>query len=506
MNPWLWVILVCVIAVLAVVEFTLLARRPRVVSASEALAGTFIWVMAAALFGRVIYYVYENNWLGIQALLNDPSAPVRVNGATALTQFVTVYVTEMALSLDNIAALTLLLVYYNVPRTLVARVLYWAVTVALVVRLAVIGAVGPFASSVDWLHYVFAGLLIVAVVRILLLPDASEQAGRRRWRGGGVLPRLVARFVHVADEQHGSGLTTKVKDEAGRTRRALTPLAAVVLVVAIADLTYAADFLPAAYTITREPFIAFAGNAFALLTLRSLYFSIAPFMRRFRFLKLSLVFILLWVAVNTLFFFEARRPAEVMLGVVCGILACGVVASVLVERRRPGAVDPHLEHGPYDFRPAPIDDIKEAAAATRRNFRKVCILIAGTAVIIFGIIIAPLPGPGPTVLVPIGIAILATEFIWARRLLDRLKEEGDKLASKTDQWSAKVPKWAVVLLLVVWPLVWGGLWWWLHSHDRKVLATLAMATGFGLAFPIVLWAWRRLRGVKKSSAAETKTS
>ncbi|MBY0307222.1 MAG: hypothetical protein K2Q09_00625 [Phycisphaerales bacterium] len=495
MSPWVWVILLAVIAVLAVVEFTLLARRPRVVSPSEALAGTFIWVVAAAMFGRVIYDVYQNDWLGIQTLLNDPSGPARVDGATALAQFVTVYVTATALSLDNIAALTLLLAFYNVPRTLVARVLFWAVTVALVVRLALLGAVGPLAVAVEWMHYVFAGLLLVAVARTLLLPDAKEMVGQGRWRGGGLLPRLLSRLLPVSESSDGTRLLTRVAGPDGRSRRALTPLAAVVLVVAVADFSYAADFLPAAYTVTREPFIALAGNAFALLTLRSLYFTIAPFMRRFRFLKLSLVFILLYVAMNTLFFFQDRRPAVVTLCVVVGALLAGVLASVVVERRRPmAAAEGDPEHGPYDFRPAPLDDIVEAAAATRRNFRKVLILIAGTAVIIAGIIIAPLPGPGPTVLVPVGIAILATEFIWARRLMDRLKAEGDRLAAMTDNWSARVPGWAVVALLALWPLAWGGLWWWLRSSERPKLAMLAMATGFGLAFPIVLWAWRRLRG------------
>ena len=524
LNLWLWAILVCVLAVLAVVEFALLARRPRVIGPAEALAGTGLWVVAAAIFARVIYDVYQNNWMGIESVLSPPGGGVSVmekadlDGVTALMQFFTVYVAELALSLDNIAALSLLLVFYRVPKTLVARVLFWAVTVSLVVRLALIAAVGPLSLGVagDWLHYVFAGLLLAAAVRTLLLPDVDDFIGR----GGGFIPRLIARVVRVAPEPDGMRLTTRVPDPAdggsGRLRWALTPLTAVVLVVAVADFTYAIDFLPAAYTITRDPFIAFAGNAFALLTLRSLYFTIAPFMGRLRFLKLSLVFIMLYIAFNTLFYHQSRRPAEVTLGVVCGVLVLGVLASVLVNKRKglpalgpallpeanaanPAAVSPgHPPTVQYDFRPAPIDDIAEAAAATKRNFRKVCILIAGTAVIIFGIIIAPLPGPGPTVLVPIGIAILATEFLWAKRLLDRLKEQGDKLARTSDRLSASIPKWVAWLAAFVWPCAWGALWWALKSNDRTVLASIVLATGSGLSFPFGIWVWRKVRGKKEN--------
>lgn len=515
MNLWLWAILVCVIAVLAVVEFALLARRPRVIGPAEALAGTGLWIVAVAIFARVIYGVYQNDWLGIESVLSPPPQlsdkvdGAGLDGVTALMQFLTVYVAEIALSLDNIAALSLLLVFYRVPKSLVARVLFWAVTVSMIVRLALIAAVGPASMAVDWLHYLFAGLLLVAVARTLLLPDVDDFIEK----GGGFIPRLLGRMVPVAPEPDGMRLTTRVADPvSGKLKWALTPLTAVVVVVALADLTYAIDFLPAAYTVTRDPFIAFAGNAFALLTLRSLFFTIAPFMGRFRFLKLSLAFIMLYIAFNTLFFHQARRPAEVTLGVVCGVLLVGVLASVLVNKRRgvPGAIaapplnplsssTPSPSHPPtaqYDFRPAPIDDIAEAAAATKRNFRKVCILIAGTAVIIFGVIIAPLPGPGPTVLVPIGIAILATEFLWARRLLNQLKEQGDKLAKASDRFSASIPKWVAWVAVVVWPCAWGSLWWMLKSNDYTILASIALATASGLSFPFGIWAWRKLRTKK----------
>jgi tellurite resistance protein TerC len=507
LNLWLWAILSCVIAALAVVEFALLARRPRVVAPAEALAGTGLWVVVAGFFGWLIYIVYRNNWLGIQTELSHPLDNVAVDGGTAVVQFITVYIAELALSLDNIAVLSLLLVFYRVPAVLVGRVLYWAVTAAMVLRLLMIFAVGPLSVSFDWFHYVFAGLLLVAVVRTLLIPDSATDVAR------GWIPRFIKAFVPVTegpDRRDNARLTTLIKDPAtGKRKLAITSLMAVVLVVAIADITYAADFLPAAYSITQDPLIAAAGNAFALLTLRSLFFTIAPFMGRFRYLKLSLVFIMLYIAFNTVVYHDAKVPADTTLGVVTGVLLLGVLASVLVNKRKGlptlpigSIIDPapapldELTTIAADLRPAPIDDLVEAAATTKRNFRKVCILIAGTAVIIFGIIIAPLPGPGPTILVPIGIAILATEFIWAKRLLDNLKHHGDRLARTTDRLSAGIPGWVVIMAAVLWPCIWGGLWWLLKSHDHARLATLAMASGFGCTFPFAIWVWRRLR--KKS--------
>lgn len=498
MNLWLWAILLCIIALLALVEFAVIARKPRIPAPGEALAGTGLWVVAAALFARVVYVVYQNNWLGIQTVLCPPLDNVNVSGGQALVQFFTVYVAEMALSLDNIAVLALLLAFYKVPAELIGRVLYWAITLALLLRLLLIFAVGPLSVSIDWFHYVFAALMLFAAVRTFLIPDAATDISK------GWIPRFIKAFVHVSDHPDGARLTTRIIDErTGKRRFALTPLTAVVLVVAIADSTYAADFLPAAYSITKDPFLAAAGNAFALLTLRSLYFTIAPFMGRFRFLKLSLVVIMLYIAISTFIYREgpSLRPAEVTLVVICGVLFVGVIASVLVNKRKglpvlpiAAVLDPTLVGTaapptdlPQDYRPAPIDDVREL----RRHLRKVMILIAGTSIIVLGIIIAPLPGPGFVILAPIGVAVLATEFVWAKSLMDRLKSEGDKLAARSDAFSRRIPKWVGWLVIPVWPAAWFGLWW--LFRDQVILSKLILATAFGLTFPIGAWVFRLVR-------------
>lgn len=475
---WLWLGLLAVLAVLITVEFLFLARRPRIVTPAEAWTNTLMWVMAAAGFARLTYHIYSTKWEIVKTVIGDTPGVKPLEATEAMLQFVTVYLTEVALSLDNIAILALLFAFYKIPQQLIARVLFWGVALSLIVRLALILLAGSLTTSFAWFQYVFAILLLVAMVRTLILPDMRTNFNHL-W-----VTRLIRRFVPVVRSRFGDHYIVR---RAGRL--AITPTLLVILVAGGADFSYTADFLPAAFSITADPFLAFAGNAFALLTLRSLFFSIAPVMGRFRFLKLTLVFIMLYIAVKTIFLKESNVNEIVTLAVVGGTVLAGVLASILVNKRR-GVPESPVE----ELRPAPIDDLREAALSTQRNFRKVMILIAGTAVIIFGLIIAPLPGPGPTVLIPIGIAILGTEFIWAQRLMRVMKEQGELLAQRSDRISRSIPKWVAPFAVLAWIGGWYALW--LVANRYVFWDKFVPATAFGTSFPFCVWVYRLIRRKK----------
>ncbi len=478
------------------IELGLFSRRPRLITPTEALASSLIWVVTAAGVALVIARVYDSNLLGLnlEAALSNPINSRALTGNEAVVQFVTVYVTELALTMDNILVIAALIMFFKVPALLVSRVLFWGIVVSLVLRLGLILGAGALVQAYAWMIYVFASLLLVSMLRTLLLPDKRTDFSRR-WT-----VRLIRRLVPVGPMPDKPKLFAIVNG-----RPAVTPLLLVVAVMGVADLTYAADSIPAAFSITSDPFLAFAGNALAILSLRALYFAIVNVVDRFRFLKLTLVAIMAFIAVTTIIFHQQKLAAEITLAVVVSLLCVGVGASVLATMRsRSSAAAAAQAAATQAARtqasaasPTPYEDIVDAAVVARRNFRKVLILIAGTAVVILGIAITPLPGPGPTVLVPIGVAILATEFVWARALFERGKVLAENITERSDRVSRRIPRWiaipALMLFYGFWTAVYFGFWTDYYFGLRPgFMRGFAMATAFGLSFPVLAWAYRLL--------------
>jgi len=192
----------------------------------------------------------------------------------------------------------------------------------------------------------------------------------------------------------------------------------VILAVESSDVLFAVDSIPAIFAVTRDPFIVFTSNILAILGLRALYFALAGAMRKFRYLKMSLVFILAFVGVKMLLVHVHPVPTVISLAVIAGILFVGVAASCMTVDD-PAALEPPL------MAPAPASPIKRTAVYAARQTRKLIVLVVGVTVVLIGIAMIFMPGPG-SVVIPLGLVILGTEFDWARRLLRRFKEEAKK--------------------------------------------------------------------------------
>lgn len=487
MNPWLWIAFLALAGTLIVLDLVVLTRRPRAVSPAEGRASVALWVLAAVAFSFLLGHVYHTNWQQLANLVSDPIDNKQLDGPGARLQFITCYVLELALSIDNIAVLALLYSFFRIPPALLARVLFWSALISLSARFGLVMGAASLLRALDWFHWVLGGVLVLAMLRMLVMPDENTDF-ERRWP-----VRMVRRLLSVGSGYSDQRLTTRVDG-----KRVMTPLLLVVLAGAIFDITFAADSVPALFSVTRDPFIAFTASAFAILGMRSLYFAVAASVARFRYLKISLVAVLMFVAVKMLLArFNQQEygnvPTIVTLAVVGGVMMLGIGASVL-RNRVTAPAQPVPEP-----RPAVIEDLSEAVEATRRNLRKVLILIAGTSVIIFGIIIAPLPGPGPTILVPIGLALLATEFVWARMLLNRLKSGAFNLSDKADAFVDRTTVLVVPLLLVGWWLLAWGVGHWLHLKWYTVLII------FGSPFmPVAGWAanYFRTRFFKRKAPSQ----
>jgi len=287
-----------------------------VLSVRQALFWTAVWVTVALGFAGVVYGLYEYRWLGFEP------GPGVTSGVDAVVQYVTGYLLEWSLSVDNIFVIALIFAYLRIPPLYQYRVLFWGIVGAIVLRGTMIAAGTTLLRHFDWMFYVFGAVLLISALRMLRSDDAERDFG------SSVPARLVRRFVPVTDELERARFFVRRE---GRLHA--TPLFVALVMVELTDVVFAVDSIPAILAVTRDPFLVFTSNAFAILGLRSLYFAVAGLMALFRYLKYSLVFILAFVGVKMLLIGVYHVPNLVSLGIIVTALGTGVVASLAATRR-----------------------------------------------------------------------------------------------------------------------------------------------------------------------------
>ena len=297
---WFWAGFVGFILAMLALDLGVFHRTPHVVRAAEAGIWTAVWVALALLFALGLSLVFGH--------------------AVALT-FVTGYVIEEALSVDNIFVILLIFEFFAVPRICQHRVLFYGILGALVMRGLFIGLGALLIARFHWILLIFGVMLVVTGIR-MAFKDDDEFDGT-----ANPIVRLVHRFVPMTKEFHGKHFFVI---EAGR--RLATPLLLVLVLVEFTDLIFAVDSIPATFGVTTDPFLVFTSNIFAILGLRSLYFLLAAAIDRFYLLKYALAVILTFVGVKMLGerYFEIGIVAS--LAIILGVLAVAVVASIVWPR------------------------------------------------------------------------------------------------------------------------------------------------------------------------------
>lgn len=312
-TPWHWGgFIACVLFFLAL-DLGVFHRRAHVVKFREALIWTGVWVTLSFLFGLFIAPAVVHGW-----------------GRQDTVQFITGYVIELSLSMDNVFVIALIFAYFRVPPQYQHRVLFWGILGALVMRGLMIGAGAALISRFLWTLYFFGGFLVFTGLKMLLVSDEGVHPENN------FLLRWTRRVFPVTADFHGQKFA--IQDQG---RFTLTPLALVLLVVETTDLIFAVDSIPAIFAVTQRPFIVFTSNVFAILGLRSLYFVLAGAIDYFRYLKVGLSFVLVFIGIKMLIdphggpprWFQAEIPSGVSLLVVAAIIATSIVASVIAGRR-----------------------------------------------------------------------------------------------------------------------------------------------------------------------------
>jgi len=379
-------------------------REIRAIRTGEALAWAGFYVSLALAFNVLVFFLYDRNWLGVGVSVGHP-----LDGHTAALQFLTGYLLEQSLSLDNVFIIALIFSYFRVPLAYQHRVLFWGILGALLMRGAMIGLGAALIARFDWIIYVFGGILILTAVRMLLAGNEEPDPEK------SLVIRLARRLYPVTPELHGERFFVDLSG-----RRAATPLFLVLLMVESSDVLFAVDSIPAIFAVTQDPFLVFTSNVFAILGLRNLYFAIAPLLNRFKYLKQSLVFILAFVGVKMILAHSQPIPTITSLAVIIGILAVGVLASAFAAGRETAPLASPL-----------ANDRETLTRVTLAAARKIIALAVGSTLLILGVAALVLPRP-EVVVAPLGLVVLAAELLWARGLLKRLREEVRSVANSSN--------------------------------------------------------------------------
>lgn len=297
----LWAVFTIVIVAMLALDLGVLQRTPHEVKLREALTWSAVWIALAMAFMVMVYF-----WRGPQVAL----------------EFLTCYLIEESLSVDNLFVFLVIFSYFNVPKHLHHKVLFWGIVGAVVMRAAFIVAGVAVLERFEWLVYVLGGLLIVTGIRMGTHQDQEIHPERNP------VLRIFRRYFPVTEGYEGNSFFVR---KAARTLA--TPLFVVLLVVETTDVAFAIDSVPAALSITLDPFVVFTSNIFAILGLRSLYFALAGIMPMFTYLHYGLSVILVFTGVKMIVAHWVRIPIGVALGVVAAVLTISVVASVLRSKR-----------------------------------------------------------------------------------------------------------------------------------------------------------------------------
>ncbi len=342
MEIWLWIGFLLFVGGMLWIDLGVLNREAHVIRIREAMIWTTVCAVLAVSFSGVVYYVYETGLFGVGTVSRPAGGAT--TGSQAAMQFLTGWIIEQSLSLDNVFVIALIFEYFKIPLVHQHRVLFWGIIGALVMRGIMIAAGAALLQTFAWTMYVFGGLLVLTALKMMFAGEGDVDPERNP------LVRAARRVFPVTTELHGEKFFVRVGG-----RLALTPLFLVLLVVESTDVLFAVDSIPAIFAITQEPFLVFTSNIFAILCLRSMYFALAGMMDMFRYLKYSLVFVLAFVGVKMILATAERDhlpfghhvPIELSLALIATALVLGVGASLVTGRneRRRGKASGVAERG-----------------------------------------------------------------------------------------------------------------------------------------------------------------
>ena len=314
---WLWIVFNLFVLAMLALDLGVFHKDAHEVKFKEAIAWSAVWISLALVFAGVIYYFW-----------NTIAPGSKYPNGEATTQFLTGYLIEKALSVDNIFVFIMIFAYFKVPALYQHKVLFWGIIGALIMRAICIAAGVTLLKQFHWMVYVFGAFLIITGIKML------TQHGKTIDPEKNPVIKAFRRVMPTTTEYHGDKFFVKQEDASGKLRLFATPLFITLLFVEMSDLIFAVDSIPAILAITEEPFIVYTSNVFAILGLRSLYFALAGIMGMFHYLHYGLSAILVFVGGKMILSeIYGKMPTGISLGVIAGILILSVVISLLFPKK-----------------------------------------------------------------------------------------------------------------------------------------------------------------------------
>jgi tellurite resistance protein TerC len=315
-TPALWGGFTIFVLLMLVIDLGVFHRKEHAVSMKEAAGWSIVWITLSLIFNAGVYH-----WFGPERGL----------------EFLTGYLIEKALSVDNLFVFLVLFSYFSVPARYQHRVLFWGILGALVMRAVFIGLGAALLQSFHWIIYVFGVFLIFTGIKLMF--QKGEEVHPER----NPVLRLFKKFIPLANRYEGKHFLVKLD---GKWHA--TPLLMVLVVVEATDVVFAVDSIPAIFAITRDPFIVYTSNIFAILGLRALYFLLAGMLGKFEYLNIGLALVLIFVGGKMLIASFYEVPIGLSLGVVATLLVGSVVASLIHAPKKP-PLPVHPPHGGERF-------------------------------------------------------------------------------------------------------------------------------------------------------------
>lgn len=299
---YFWIAFTLFVITMLAIDLGVFHRKSHVVSFKESIIWTAVWIGLAMLFNVVVYL-----WKGPEKSI----------------EFLTGYVIELSLSVDNLFVFILIFSYFHVPAQYQHKVLFWGILGALIMRVIFIFAGVALITKFHWIIYVFGAIIIISGVKMLFQKDKKIEPDKN------ILIRLVKKMLPVTNDYHQDKFFVKIQKGVW----AATPLFIVLIFVEITDLIFAVDSIPAILAITTDTFIVFTSNVFAILGLRSLYFSLAGMINLFRYLHIGLSFILIFIGLKMVISDVYKIPIEYALIIVLCILLTSIAASLIIKKK-----------------------------------------------------------------------------------------------------------------------------------------------------------------------------
>jgi len=334
MPLWVWFSFVAVVIALLVFDLGVLHREAHEVGVTESLWMSAFYIGLGLAWALAVWWIYATYGSAdsVDARVAAAATPEE-RGWTAVKLYITGFLVEKTLALDNVFVISMIFTYFAVPRIYQHRVLLWGILGVIVLRALMIGLGAALVQEFDWVMVIFALVLVGTGIKMLLVMDQKPDIA------SNPLLKFLKKRLRVTPELHGQRFFVRLPDAAsGRPVLWATPLFLCIVLVEFADLIFAIDSVPAIFAITPDAFIVYTSNIFAILGLRALYFALAAMVHRFHYLKYSLALVLIFIGAKIVlgdFVWQGKVPAELSLGVTALLIAGGVAYSLWKTRGGP---------------------------------------------------------------------------------------------------------------------------------------------------------------------------